>query len=70
MLKTTRSGWIIHSLESEPTDDPADDGIIIEDVEVLSELYIVANAVAILFGLMYSQDLSYPANLKCTLEVL
>lgn len=39
-------------------------------VEVLHEFDNIANALAILFGLMYSLDLSYPANLKYTFEVL
>lgn len=38
--------------------------------EVLHDLDNIANAVAILFGLMYSLDLSYPTNLKYTFEVL
>ncbi|XP_070845586.1 sterile alpha motif domain-containing protein 3 [Chaetodon trifascialis] len=55
---------------AEPTDDLEDVGIIIEGVEVLHDLGNVANALAVLFGLMYSLDLSYPANLKYTFEVL
>ncbi|XP_051275183.1 uncharacterized protein LOC127374168 [Dicentrarchus labrax] len=55
---------------AESTDGLADVGIIIEGVEVLHDLDNTANAVAILFGLMYSLDLSYPTNLKYTFEVL
>ncbi|XP_029956485.1 sterile alpha motif domain-containing protein 3-like isoform X1 [Salarias fasciatus] len=55
---------------AEPTDCLADVGIIIEGVNVLDELGNIANAVAILLGLMYSLDLSYPTNLKYTFEVL
>lgn len=55
---------------AEPTDGLADVGMIIEGVEVLHDLDNIANAVAILFGLMYSLDLSYPTNLKYTFEVL
>ena len=55
---------------AEPTDGLADTGIIIEGVEVLHDLGNVANALAILFGLMYSLDLSYPTNQKYTFEVL
>ena len=55
---------------AEPTDGLADVGIIIEGVEVLSDHGNIANALAILFGLMYSLDLSYPTSLKYTFEVL
>lgn len=55
---------------AEPADGLADVGIIIEGVEVLHNRDNIANAVAILFGLMYSLDLSYPTNLKYTFEVL
>ncbi|XP_013856402.1 uncharacterized protein LOC106512290 [Austrofundulus limnaeus] len=55
---------------AEPTDSPEDVGIIIEGVEVLHDLGNIANAVAILFGLIYSLDLSYPTKLKYTFEVL
>ncbi|XP_066504331.1 sterile alpha motif domain-containing protein 3-like [Hoplias malabaricus] len=55
---------------AEPTDDLEDVGIIIEGVEVLHNLGNIANALAILFGLMYSLDLSYPTNLRYTFEVL
>lgn len=39
-------------------------------MEVLHSLGNIANALAILFGLMYSLDMSYPTNLKYTFEVL
>ncbi len=55
---------------AETEDRLADVGIIFERVEVLHDLGNIANAVAILFGLMYSLDLSYPTNLKYTFEVL
>lgn len=55
---------------AEPTDSLEDVGIIIEGVEVLHDLDNIANAVAILFGLIYSLDLSYPTKLKYTFEVL
>ncbi|KAL3045387.1 hypothetical protein OYC64_013623 [Pagothenia borchgrevinki] len=55
---------------AEPTDSLADVGIVIEGVEVLNDLQNIANALAILFGLTYASDLSYPKNLRCTFEVL
>ncbi len=50
---------------AETEDRLADVGIIL-----LHDLGNIANAVAILFGLMYSLDLSYQTNLKYTFEVL
>lgn len=55
---------------AQPTDALEDVGIIIEGVEVFHDLNNIANAVAILFGLMFSLDLSYPSKLKYTFEVL
>ncbi|KAL3061219.1 hypothetical protein OYC64_009418 [Pagothenia borchgrevinki] len=55
---------------AEPTDSLADVGIVIEGVEVLNDLQNIANGLAILFGLTYALDLSYPKNLRCTFEVL
>ncbi|XP_067364136.1 sterile alpha motif domain-containing protein 3-like [Channa argus] len=53
-----------------PDDDPHDIGVLIEGVEVLNGLGNIALACALLFGLIYCLDLSYPAELKCTFEVL
>ncbi|MEQ2213956.1 hypothetical protein XENOCAPTIV_024545, partial [Xenoophorus captivus] len=61
--------FIIKKEGAEPTDDLEDVGIIIEGVEVLHGLGNIANAVAILFGFIYSLDLSYPTKLKYTFEV-
>lgn len=52
----------IKKVSAEPTDDVEDVEIIIKVVEVLHNLGNFANAIAILFGLIYS--LSYPTNLK------
>ena len=70
MEKTVLGIFAIKKEGAEPTDDLEDVGIIIEGVEVLHDLGNVANALAILFGLMYSLDLSYPTNLRYTFEVL
>nr|XP_033959699.1 uncharacterized protein LOC117461840 isoform X3 [Pseudochaenichthys georgianus] len=55
---------------AEPTDSLADVEIVIEGVEVQNDLQNIANALAILFGLTYALDLSYPKNLRCSFEVL
>lgn len=47
---------------------PEDIGLIIDGVEVLSELSSVASACAMLFGLIYTLNLSYPVELKYTFE--
>ncbi|XP_049333213.1 sterile alpha motif domain-containing protein 3-like isoform X2 [Astyanax mexicanus] len=70
MEQTVLGVFAVKKEGAEPTDDLEDVGIVIEGVEVLRTLGNIANAVAILFGLMYSLDLSYPTNLKYTFEVL
>lgn len=49
---------------AEATDDLEGVGIITEGVEVLHDLGNIANAVTMLFGLLYSLVLSYPTKLK------
>ena len=68
MEQTILGVFAVKKEGAEPTDDLDDVGIIIEGVEVLHNLGNIVNAVAILFGLMYSLD--YPTNLKYTFEVL
>lgn len=63
-------GVYIIQKEGDPGGDPEDIGVLIEGVEVLSGLGDTAMACALLFGLIYCLDLSYPPELKCTLEVL
>ncbi|XP_027143204.1 uncharacterized protein LOC113747491 [Larimichthys crocea] len=49
---------------------PADVGIVIEGVEVLQDLRDVASACALLMGVIYAMNLSYPKELKTFFEVL
>jgi len=63
-------GVYIIQKEADPGDDPEDIGVLIEGVEVFSGLGDTAIACALLFGLIYSLNLSYPPELKCTFEVL
>lgn len=70
MDQTVLGVFAIKKEDAGPTDGLEDVGLIIEGVEVLHDLRDVWNAVALLFGLMYSLDLSYPKKLKCTFEVL
>ncbi|RXN35615.1 sterile alpha motif domain-containing 3-like isoform X1 [Labeo rohita] len=62
--------FVIRQEGAEPGDDPADVGIVLEGVEVMSELGTVAFAVVMLLGLVYALNLSYPQELKYTFEVL
>uniref|UniRef100_A0A3P9DKH2 Uncharacterized protein n=1 Tax=Maylandia zebra TaxID=106582 RepID=A0A3P9DKH2_9CICH len=61
---------VIRSEGAEPGDDPQDVMIVLEGVEVMGELGSVAFAVAMLLGLVYSLNLSYPPELRYTFEVL
>ncbi|XP_052459822.1 uncharacterized protein LOC128018377 isoform X2 [Carassius gibelio] len=49
---------------------PKDIGIVLEGQKVLSELPSIANAVAILLGLLYTLNLEYPKTLKLTFEYI
>lgn len=58
---------IIH--EGAQPDDPLEDvGIIIERCTVLQDLHDVACRCALLFGLIYRLNLSYPKPLRYTFE--
>lgn len=58
--------YVIQNEGAEPEDDPEDIGVLIEGVEVLGGLGDTAIACALLFGLIYCLNLSYPPELKCT----
>ncbi|CAB1419383.1 unnamed protein product [Pleuronectes platessa] len=70
MGKTVMGVYVIHKVGAEPEDEPEDIGVLIEGGEVLSGLGNIAIACALLFGLIYCLNLSYPPELKCTFEVL
>lgn len=56
--------------EEDPLQPPHDIWVVIEGVEVLDELPSVAHACAMLFGLIYALNLSYPSELKYTFDAL
>ncbi|XP_065116573.1 uncharacterized protein [Paramisgurnus dabryanus] len=63
----------IYSINAEGGDansTPVDVGIVIEGVEVLHDLGDIASACAILMGVIYAMNLSYPQELKMFFEVL
>lgn len=49
---------------------PKDVGIIVEGVQVLSGLKDVATACALLFGIIYDLNLSYPTDPRYTFEFI
>lgn len=49
---------------------PENVGIIVEGVQVLSGLKDVATACALLFGIIYDLNLSYPTDLRYTFEFI
>ena len=49
---------------------PEDVGIVVEGVQVLSGLKDVATACALLFGIIYDLNLSYPADLRYTFKFI
>lgn len=70
MAETVFGIFVMRHEGAEPGDNPEDVGIILEGVEVLSDLGNVPFAVAMLFALVYALNLSYPAELKYTFEAL
>ena len=62
------NGSVCH--QEDPLLPPHDIGIVLEGVEVLNELPSVAHACAMLFGLIYALNLSYPGELKFTFDAL
>uniref|UniRef100_A0A3B4ETR8 Uncharacterized protein n=1 Tax=Pundamilia nyererei TaxID=303518 RepID=A0A3B4ETR8_9CICH len=70
MEQTVIGVYVIQKEGAEPEDDPEDIGVLIEGVEALTDLGNIAQACALLFGLIYCSNLSYPPELKCTFEVL
>lgn len=56
--------------EGDSLQPPHDIGIFIEGVKVLNRLPSVAHACAMLFGLIYVLNLSYPGELEHTFDAL
>ena len=56
--------------EGADSTDPEDVGIVIEGCTVLQDLGDLANGCAVLLGLIYSLNLSYPKDLRYTFEFL
>ncbi|KAJ8381326.1 hypothetical protein SKAU_G00021040 [Synaphobranchus kaupii] len=70
-MNQTVIGIYVAKHEGADVDDPPEDiGIVVEGVQVLQDLMDVANACALLFGVMYCLNLSYPSDLKYTFEFL
>ena len=44
--------------------------MVLEGVEVLSNLESVNQAIVVLYGLIYALNLNYPASLKCFFEFI
>lgn len=53
---------------AEEEDEPEAVGVVIEGVELLSNLRSISFGFAMLFGLIYTLNLSYPQELKYTFE--
>ncbi|KAJ8283177.1 hypothetical protein COCON_G00020270 [Conger conger] len=64
MEKTTMGIDVIKHEGANAADPPEDVGIIVEGVAVLKDLEDVASAIALLFGVIYVLNLSYPSDLR------
>ncbi|KAG9270484.1 hypothetical protein AMEX_G15437 [Astyanax mexicanus] len=69
-LKASTMAVFVIRENEDPLQSPHEIGIVLEGVEVLSELPSVAHAFAMLFGLIYAVNLSYPRKLKYTFDAL
>ncbi|KAI5096429.1 sterile alpha motif domain-containing protein 3-like, partial [Silurus meridionalis] len=70
MASTVIGIYIIRSKDADISDPPLDVGVIVEGVKVLHDLGDFTKACALLLGVIYSLNLSYPSDLKYTLEFL
>ncbi|KAI9535874.1 hypothetical protein NQZ68_039535, partial [Dissostichus eleginoides] len=68
--QTTMGLHVIRNEGAHEEDGPEDVGVIIEGVELLSNLRSISFRWAMLFGLIYTLNLSYPQELKSTFESL
>uniref|UniRef100_A0AAX7T4X5 Uncharacterized protein n=1 Tax=Astatotilapia calliptera TaxID=8154 RepID=A0AAX7T4X5_ASTCA len=62
--------YVVRHEEADSADTPEDIGVIIEGCTVLQALSDVPKGCALLLGLIYSLNLSYPKHLKYTFEFL
>lgn len=69
MANTIVGIYIIRPEDAEVCEPPSDVGIVV-GVKVLQELENVTKDCALLLGVIYSLNLSYPSDLKFTFEFL
>lgn len=60
--------YVICHEGAQEEDEPEEVGVVIEGVELLSNLRSISFAFTMLFGLIYTLNLSYPQELKHTFE--
>ena len=60
--------YVIHKEGADDEEKPEDVGVVIEGSELLSKLGSISFGWAMLFGLIYTLNLSYPQDLKFTFE--
>lgn len=70
MVQTVIGIYVIKQVGADVDQSPEDVGIIVEGVQVLDEPKDVATACALLFGIIYDLNLSYPADLRYTFEFI
>ncbi|GAA6075181.1 sterile alpha motif domain-containing protein 3-like [Tachysurus ichikawai] len=68
MASTVIGIYIIRPENAEVCDPPSEVGLIVEGVKVLQNLGDVAKVCALLLGVIYNLNLSYPPDLKYTFD--
>lgn len=66
--QTTMGLYVIHKEGADKDEELESVGVVIEGVELLQDLQSISSAWAMLFGLIYTLNLSYPQELKITFE--
>lgn len=61
-MQTTMGIYVINVEGADEEDKPEDVGVVIEGVELLSNLRGISFRFAMLFGLIYTLNLSYPSK--------
>ncbi|KAL1268374.1 hypothetical protein QQF64_033737 [Cirrhinus molitorella] len=70
MKQTVMGIYIVQPEGSDAAEELVDIRVVIEGTEVLRSLRNVTVALAMLFGLIYGLNFSYPRELKATSEVI
>lgn len=70
IAQTTMGIYVVRKEGADDEEEPETVGVVIEGVELFSELRSISYAFVMLFGLIYALNLNYPLELKYTFEFI